>query len=119
MLPKFFVAVAGVASIGAGLLSMQQQSLLVSHAMSDLHLQMDGDRKATWDAQAKIAEASHPAALREAVDRVGLDLRPLPSSGETDVTSPGWPDPDRFTHAPPPAGPARPLLPPTGTTPSP
>ena len=102
MLAKLLFAIAGVTVIGASLLSMQQQRLLAAHAMSDLHVQMDRDRKATWDAQARIAEGSHPAALREAVSRVGIELEPMPSPPLTRSPSVAWPDPTHFSHAPAP-----------------
>ena len=100
MLLKLMIAVLGLALIGAALLSLQQQRLLMAHAMSDLHVQMDRDRKQTWDAQAAIAERSHPVALRESIRRVGLDLEPLPSPGTVAERPPAWPDPTRFEHAP-------------------
>lgn len=100
MLLKLMIAVLGLALIGAALLSLQQQRLLMAHAMSDLHVQMDRDRKQTWDAQAAIAERSHPVALRESIRRVGLDLEPLPSPGTVAERPPAWPDPTRFDHAP-------------------
>ena len=72
-------------------------------AMADLHVQMDRDRKTTWDAQAKIAEGTHPVALKAAVQRIGLELEPLPAmEGPIQATNP-WPDPDHFSHAPHPA----------------
>ena len=66
---KLLSAVAAVALIAAALLSLEQRRLLAAHAMSDLHVQMDADRKATWDARAHIAETADPRALRAAVDR--------------------------------------------------
>lgn len=103
MLLKILLAVLGLALIGAALLSLQQQRLVMAHAMSDLHVQMDRDRKQTWDAQADIAEHAHPVALREAVQRVGLNLVPLPTPEALPPRPSAWPDPQRFDHAPGPA----------------
>ena len=100
MLLKILLAVLGLALIGVALLSLQQQQLLMAHAMSDLHVQMDQDRKDTWDAQAAIAERSHPVALRQAVERVGLELEALPTVGGAGEPTLAWPDPARFVHAP-------------------
>ncbi|MEM8739392.1 MAG: hypothetical protein AAGG38_13095 [Planctomycetota bacterium] len=100
MLPKLFSVIAVIVLIAAALLGMEQHRLRTLHAMADLHVQMDRDRKTTWEAQTHIAEGTHPAALQEAVQRVGLELAPLPA---TAPVSPGgwpWPDPDHFTHAP-------------------
>ncbi len=100
MLFKILIAVLGLAAIGFTLLSLQQQRLLMAHAMSDLHVQMDQDRKNTWDAQAAIAERAHPVALRAAIRRVGLNLAPLPTPTGAASPTPAWPDPARFSHAP-------------------
>ncbi|MEM7624702.1 MAG: hypothetical protein AAF333_03635 [Planctomycetota bacterium] len=112
MLFKLFFVIAGVAVIAAALLSLEQRRLLTAHAMADLHVQMDSDRKATWDAQAQIAEGTHPVALRAAVERIGLDLEPLPAadpaSGELEPAV-AWPGLHDFEHAPPSS---RPLYPP-------
>ena len=100
MLAKVLFSIAGVSLAGAALLGIERQRLLTAHAMSDLHVQMDQDRKATWDAQARIAEASHPVALREAIQRIGLELEPLPTPDEIPPAEVAWPVPQQFQHAP-------------------
>lgn len=100
MFPKLFFTIASIALIGAALLGQHQHRLQTLHAMADLHVQMDADRKATWDAQAKIAEGTHPLALYEAVHRIGLDLEALPTPEADDQASPNWPNPNHFAHAP-------------------
>ncbi|MEM6855574.1 MAG: hypothetical protein AAF593_14300 [Planctomycetota bacterium] len=100
MLPKLFFTIASIAVIGGALLGMHQHRLQTLHAMADLHVQMDADRKATWDAQAKIAEGTHPVALQGAVQRIGLDLEALPTP-DADTEPPVlWPNPNHFAHAP-------------------
>lgn len=100
MLPKLFFTIASIALIAGALLGLHQQRLQTLHAMADLHVQMDGDRKATWDAQAKIAEGTHPVALYEAVHRIGLDLEALPAPAGDTASPKLWPDPTHFAHAP-------------------
>ncbi|MEM1107342.1 MAG: hypothetical protein AAGH99_01480 [Planctomycetota bacterium] len=102
MLSKLFFTIVAIAVIAAALLGLHQQRLKTLHAMGDLHVQMDRDRKATWDAQAQIAEGTHPVALNEAVKRIGLDLEPLPTeAAQVDAgTAPLWPNPQHFAHAP-------------------
>jgi len=100
MLFKLFFAIASLTVIAAALLGMHHHRLQAMHAMADLHVQMDRDRKATWDAQAKIAEGTHPVALRSAVERIGLELEPLPALDGPAEAELLWPSPDRFSHAP-------------------
>ncbi len=102
MFARLLFTIASLTVIAAALLGLRQQRLQTMHAMAQLHVRMDADRKATWDAQAQIAEGMHPAALREAVRRVGLELEPLPSPEPQlrSAAAEAWPDPDRFTHAP-------------------
>jgi hypothetical protein len=100
MLAKLLVATVGVGLLGAALLGLEHQRTLTAHAMADLHVQMDRDRKDTWDAQAKIAENSHPVALRAALGRTGLELVPLPTPDDLPAAAVSWPEPDRFEHAP-------------------
>ncbi|MEM9883218.1 MAG: hypothetical protein AAF800_09910 [Planctomycetota bacterium] len=99
---KLFASVAGLGLIAATLLALNQHRLATLHAMADLHVQMDHDRRATWDAQARIAEGVRLPALRDAVQRVGLDLRPLSSVDQDtpEAAAPAWPHPDSFAHAP-------------------
>lgn len=84
MLVRLLTTIVLLAVLGAVLLALRQHPLQMMHAMADLHVQMDTDRKDTWDAQAHIAEHIHPVALREAVERVGLRLEPLPSDTTAD-----------------------------------
>lgn len=77
MFPKVLFAIAAAALIGAALLSLRHQRLVMMHEMAQMHQQIDQARRETWDYQAKIAEAASPAALREAIERAGLELEPL------------------------------------------
>ena len=106
MLFKLFFVIAGVGAIAAALLTLEQRQLLAAHAMADLHVQMDADRKTTWDAQAQIAEGTHPVALRDAVRRIGLELEPLPAAEDGNAGSlpqVAWPGLHQFGHAPSPS----------------
>ena len=76
MFPRLLATTAAIAVVAAALLALRQQRLQTLHAMGELHVQMDADRKLTWDAQTAIAEGTHPAALREAITRVHLTLSP-------------------------------------------
>ena len=112
MLARLLTSIAAVALIGAALLGLRQQRMERLHAMAQLHVQMDRDRKATWDAQAIIAEGIHPPALHAAVDRAGLTLEPLPTTTPpTEIAAAAsmreWPNPETFTHAPGPLSPIR------------
>ena len=79
MFPRLLLAIVCVGVLGATLLSLRQQRLVMMHEMAGLHAQIDRDRKATWRDQSVIAEATHPAALREALSRRALVTVPLPS----------------------------------------
>ena len=105
MLARLLTSIAAVILIGGLLLGLRQQRLQRLHAMAQLHVQMDRDRKATWDAQAAIAEGIHPPALLAAVDRAGLSLEPVEVADLQDDETPRlreWPDPATFSHAPSP-----------------
>ncbi len=72
---RLLATAAAIAVVAAALLALRQQRLRTLHAMAELHVQMDADRKLTWDAQALIAEGTHPVALRAAAQRAGLELQ--------------------------------------------
>jgi len=93
MFPRLLATTAAIAVVAAALLALRQQRLQTLHAMGELHVQMDADRKLTWDAQTAIAEGTHPAALREAIARVNLTLGPGERSG--DLPGPATPDDTR------------------------
>ena len=76
MFPRLLATAAAIAVVAAALLALRQQRLQTLHAMGELHVQMDRDRKLTWDAQTDIAEGTHPGALHAAVERVNLKLGP-------------------------------------------
>ncbi|MEE9403614.1 MAG: hypothetical protein V3V20_01860 [Algisphaera sp.] len=76
MFPRLIATTTAIALVAASLLALRQHRLQLLHAMGELHVQMDTDRKLTWDTQSAIAEGTHPAALRDAVIRVGLKLKP-------------------------------------------
>ena len=76
MFSRLLATAAAIAVVAAALLALRQQRLQTLHAMAELHVQMDSNRKLTWDAQTAIAEGTHPAALRAAVARVHLGLGP-------------------------------------------
>lgn len=100
MLPKLLFIIVSLALIAAAVLGLHQHRLEALHAMADLHVQMDADRKATWDAQARIAEGTHPIALQQAIQRVGMNLQALPSTADDGPVRELWPDPTHFAHAP-------------------
>ncbi len=77
MFPKVLFAIAAAALIGAGLLSLRQQRLTMMHEMAQLHQHMDQTRRETWDLQARIASESSPEALRQAIERTGMQLEPV------------------------------------------
>ena len=79
MFPRLLLAIVCIGVLGAALLSMRQERLAMMHEMASLHAAIDRDRKATWRAQSVIAEATHPAALREALGRRVLVTVPLPA----------------------------------------
>lgn len=74
--------------------------------MADLHTAMDSDRKALWDLQVRIAEASRPEALEAALQRRGIDLVPIANPTQAPVLAPVIDGPD-----------ASPLTPASTTTP--
>ena len=79
MFPRLLLAIVCVGVLAGALLSLRQERLIMMHEMASLHAAIDRDRKAAWRAQSIIAEATHPAALREALSRRVLVTVPLPA----------------------------------------
>ena len=77
MLAKMITVVVFAAAVGAVLLGLRQQRLQLMHEMARTHAQMNRSRQDTWNLQVEIAEKTQPTELREAIDRLNLELEPI------------------------------------------
>ena len=77
MYAKMLLLIACATVFAVALLHMRQERLDAMHDMATLHGQMNDNRQAMWRWQSRIAEASDPPALLQAIVRAELDLEPL------------------------------------------
>ena len=63
--------------VAAALLHVRQQRFDAMHEMATLHRQMNDHRQALWRWQARIAKATEPPALIQAIARAELALEPV------------------------------------------
>jgi len=85
MLTRYLLVVIALAAVGAGMLGLRQQQLAHMHAIAVMHGQMRDHREAIKDYQVRIEVMKQPAQLREAIDRLDLQLEPV---GEEQPTQP-------------------------------
>lgn len=77
MLTRYLLVVIALAAVGAGLLGLRQQQLAHMHAIAVMHGQMRDHREEIKDYQVRIEVMKQPAQLREAIDRLDLQLEPV------------------------------------------
>lgn len=77
MYAKLFVLVVFATVVGSLLLIMRQQRVDAMHEMAMLHRQINHHRHGLWQWQTKIADATDPPTLQEALVRAGLELEPI------------------------------------------
>lgn len=80
MFPRLLLCCVFIAASAATLLTFRHARLQTLHDMGRLHASMNTTRTATWDLQVRIAEATHPHALRAAIVRARLHLEPVPTT---------------------------------------
>ena len=77
MYAKLLVLIASVTVGAAVLLHLRQQRFDAMYEMALLHQQMNADRQALWHWQARIAAATEPPTLIQALARAELALEPV------------------------------------------
>lgn len=77
MFAKLAMVLIAATALGAALLGLRQQRVQTVGAMAALHARMNATRQMLWDTQVRIAEASSPPRLREALQRAGLATEPI------------------------------------------
>ena len=77
MYAKLLVLIACATLVAAALLHVRQQRFDAMHEMATLHRQMNDHRQALWRWQARIAKATEPPALIQAIARAELALEPV------------------------------------------
>ncbi len=93
MLHRLLITLAGCCVIGVALLELRRQRLELLHDMASLHLEMDRQRKATWDLQYRIVEETSPPRLLAALDRLQIPTRPVPGEAGEPTPMPAVPVP--------------------------
>jgi cell division protein FtsL len=90
MFAKLLTALVLAVVVGVAVFSLRQQRLELMHEITVLHRQMNRDRQATWDTQARIADRTGPRALHDALTRAGVVMEPAVTEVEVE-DGPGTP----------------------------
>ncbi len=77
MYAKAIVLIVCLTALAASMLELRQRRFEAMHEMATLHQQMNQHRQDLWLWQSRIADATDPITLRDAVARAGLDMEPL------------------------------------------
>ena len=77
MLPKLLLITACAALIGSGLLGLRRMQLEARHAVGRLHVDIDAQRRTTWDLQARIEQETRPALLNRRLQDVPAHFEPV------------------------------------------
>lgn len=77
MFGKLLMVLVATAATGAALLGMRSDRLAAEHDIAALHREIDRNRRAVWDAQVRIADATGPKALRETLARSEMEFEPV------------------------------------------
>lgn len=88
MLARLLLTLVGLSVIGSAMLELRRQRIEQLHAITELHRQIDADRKATWDLQHRIVQATSPDRLAEALEQTDIQTQPVPSSPKPRVNEP-------------------------------
>ena len=84
---RLLVLVLALGFTASAVLELRHRRLDVLHAMAGLHLQMDRHRRAAWDLQHRVSEATSPAALKLAVVEANANAKPDTSFEPTDAAA--------------------------------
>ena len=84
---RLLVLVVAMGLTASAVLELRHRRLEVLHAIAVLHTDMDRHRRAAWELQGRISEATSPAALQAALGppraRVAADAGgPTPEAGD-------------------------------------
>ena len=77
MFHKLLILVLVVCVVCGVLLGLRHRRLHLMHQMTQLHDQMDEDRKDIWQSQVAVSRHLGPAELRQAIAQAGLELTPV------------------------------------------
>lgn len=75
---KLAVIVAAVGATALALLALRQQRYEASSELSRAHWRILEQERALWKMRSEIARRSRPQDIRDAADRLKLDLEPIP-----------------------------------------
>ena len=112
LLFKVSVIVVALGAMGLGLLALRQQRYEVSNQISRAHNRVVDQERAIWRMQAEVARRTDPRNIRDAAEKLRIELVPIQpagstqAAGATSVTPPT--DPAAGKAAPSPAKPAAP-----------
>ncbi len=112
LLVKVSFIVVALGAMGLGLLALRQQRYEVSNQISRAHNRVVDQERAIWRMQAEVARRTDPRDIRDAAERLHIELVPIQPAGSTQaadggatsVTPPS--DPAAGKAAPSPAKPA-------------
>ncbi len=85
MFAKLTVVIVGLTCIAAGLMSLRQEKMEISHDIAQAHRDINTHRQSLWRLQSKVAREVEPRALRESITKAGLELEPItPVTGQVE-----------------------------------
>jgi len=98
MYAKAIVLIVCLTALAATMLQLRQRRFEAMHEMATLHQQMNQHRQDLWLWQSRIADATDPNELRDAVARAGLELEPLIAQPRPTAVAQGPNEPLRRYH---------------------
>ena len=87
MYSKALVMVLLAVVTAAGLLTLRQRRIKISHDLAVLHDQIHEARYVLWDMQTSIAEKMNPQSIQASIVRAQLELEPIVSMSQHDVSA--------------------------------
>lgn len=76
---KLVVVAIALGGMGLGLLALRQQRYEASSELSRTHWRILEQERGLWKLRADIARNSRPETIREAAERKGIELEPIPN----------------------------------------
>ncbi len=89
MFAKLAVVIVGLTCIAAGLMSLRQEKMEISHDIAQAHREINDHRQSLWRLQSKVARQVEPRALHDSISKAGLELEPItPNAVEIEQSTP-------------------------------
>ena len=90
LLVKVSFIVVALGAMGLGLLALRQQRYEVSNQISRAHNRVVDQERAIWRMQAEVARRTDPRDIRDAAERLDIELVPIQPAGsaQASVTPP-------------------------------